>query len=117
MEMRAAMEKCMITDLEILRSLRELISDKEKWCRGTFARDENKNSVSPMESTACAWCIVGGIDKIANDNSVSGDGVLERIDLYSLEKQAKNIDHFNDTSSHAEVLKLLDDYIKEIDNG
>lgn len=41
--------------------VKELISDKSKWCQGFVARDGNEYPVPAQSHFACKWCLTGGI--------------------------------------------------------
>lgn len=47
--------------IEVLRGARELISDPERWTRGTLARDKDDCVVRPQSPAAVKWCVVGAL--------------------------------------------------------
>jgi hypothetical protein len=43
--------------------IKELLTDESKWTQETLAKNENGERVSPTQSDAVCWCLVGAIYK------------------------------------------------------
>lgn len=56
-----------MTSLEILRGARELLSDPERWRRGSYA-SLNGFEVDPLDPRAEKFCAVGAMWRVAKDD-------------------------------------------------
>lgn len=52
---------------ELLLKAADLIESPSRWTRGTLARDRTGMMVDPTHASACRWCALGAIDKLAPD--------------------------------------------------
>lgn len=102
----------MTTKLDALRSIRDLLSDPARWVRDAFSLTADGMKVSSHSPLACRWCLVGAIRKVCGQE----DGALEsRLAVYDAlrgvavaGRDAEALARFNDSSTHADVLALLD---------
>lgn len=101
-----------IVALEIIKSARELISDPERWSQGWYARDKRGDWTNFNSPTACKWCAMGAIRKMANADY---EGYC--VYLFALVGGAWELDDFNDNHTHAEVLALFDKAIAKLEGG
>ena len=46
------------------QTVRDLLEDPKRWCKGSFARDAQGEGVSIYNNMACSWCLVGALEKI-----------------------------------------------------
>ena len=46
---------------DVLRAAKERISDPKSWCRGAFAKAEDRRHVAPTSDRACRWCAIGAM--------------------------------------------------------
>lgn len=110
----------MKTNLQILKEARELISVPERWTKKTFYRDAEGDPLCDMEDAVC-FCTLGAIYK-AMDRDILFLIPEEILDAFSMlgensgEKEAY-IGHFNDTHSHEEVLRKLDQAIGALERS
>jgi hypothetical protein len=101
-----------MTDLEIIKGARELISDPERWGQGWYAHDKKGDWADFASDSACRWCAMGAIRKQAN----SGDD-RDCLHLYRLLSGNFSLNRFNDTHTHAEVIALFDAAIARLEGG
>ena len=52
------------TKIKYLKKARDLISDKDRWCQGSFAKDKGGHPVSSNDRKAYSFCTVGVINKV-----------------------------------------------------
>lgn len=48
----------------ILSEVRELLSDKSRWTKGSYARDKDGQPVGVRSRKAVCWCLEGAIRKV-----------------------------------------------------
>lgn len=105
-----------MTNVEILKKARALITEPERHTTGSYAKDVSGLVVNPTDPHATCWCALGAIA-----HSVGADYIMYHNPsttycevLRALENASgtwhgrKNIARFNDTYGHAEVLALFD---------
>lgn len=98
-----------MTDLELLRGIRELIAQREHWNRGSYGLDAQGRDVDL--SNATCFCLSGAGAKVLGLDGP--DSCFE--DRLSLALDVPEVIHWNDTHTHAEVLALLDRRIAELE--
>ncbi len=88
----------------------ELLSDESRWARKNYAYEVEGGSCDPRSSNACAWCVLGAIERCYYD-----DGITKTyLDVMSkLGNRVGNIPCWNDAKgrTYEEVLAVL----KELD--
>ncbi len=94
--------------LGTLRKARELLADPAHWTRNALARavtPEHNLSCSPRDPTATCWCLRGALHRVAPDRDTGwrAEAYLERF------VPGGKVAVFNDASTHAQVLALLDE--------
>lgn len=88
--------------LEILTLARAKIADEKNWCQENFAKDIFNNGTPATSVTACAWCSLGALKRVAKYTNYSHAEIL-------LSHYMDNcVAHFNDSHTHAEVLAAWD---------
>lgn len=126
----------MTTALDILIEARRLLSDKSRWTRHVYGRDDTGKSQSVTSNDACSFCALGAVIKSGNTllgtNFLGVGQVLEgsppiaaaltllRDALpsgYDADDSYFNVAALNDYESHAEVLALFNRAIERAKDG
>lgn len=100
-----------MTTKEILIEARQLLSDPSHWTKGADARNSRGESVPYMAETACKFCILGAIFRVAEMHNVAPEPVCDAISAHLGEY---SIADFNDTRNHWAILQLLDTAISTL---
>ena len=93
---------------ETLTKVRQLLSNPSHWTKGADARNSRGESVPYMAETACKFCLLGAIYRVAEMHNVAPKPVCDALSAHLGEY---SIADFNDTRSHGAILQLLDDAI------
>lgn len=106
--------------IDILRSARALITEREDWCQGTESIDRNGLECSPFSQDSVCWCATGAILHIVDDlpRSIAAFKALAALLPSDSGKTAENvIAHWNDAPerTHAEVLAAFDRTIAKLE--
>ena len=95
--------------------VKELLADPTSWTQGALARDSSGRNVDFQGEHAICWCIAGGIKKCYLPDFEECEGAMEKI-LRIIDPKNKNRDcwgkpmfDFNDKSTHAELMKVLEE--------
>ena len=94
----------------IIQRAREIISEPENWCRGSFARGRGGVSVSVRDSSARRFCAMGALILAATE--ITGDNTRANELAYSIAKtisKTGSLVFINDRQGHAAVLALFDE--------
>jgi len=96
--------------LELLKKVREQLSDPKCWTRHAIARDKDDRALEfGDDPRAVCWCLVGAFEKVGGHiHSFSSM-------LAYLREGVGTLGPWNDTHSHAEVLALLDRKIMNLE--
>ena len=99
-----------MTTLQVLREARELIADRDRWCRRYSALDPQGWEVSPEDSAACRWCSAGAVRRVSANPELSWSAVIALEKAILLDPLAKTsiLTDFNDRRGHAAVIDLFD---------
>jgi hypothetical protein len=92
--------------------VKELLADPARWTQGLLAKDESGRQVGIDSEGAICWCIAGAIRKCyPNYEEAKGarKKILCVIDPETEFPQWRKIVIFNDTATHAEVMKVLEE--------
>lgn len=105
-----------------LQAVRQKLTNPQNWTQGAMARDSDKMSVAELSPAAVCWCLLGAMiacnrqnglsSASTNDNITAGSNIISQL---AFKRSHSSISVFNDTSTHAQVLSLLDEAI-EISN-
>ncbi|WP_024517009.1 hypothetical protein [Bradyrhizobium sp. Tv2a-2] len=102
---------------QILIETRTLLADIAHWTQGTYAIDDDGEHVAPESERACAWCLLGAVDRINRlDGGGSSWGAEHAIGaaseaLFGLSPMRVNDEYASMrplADRHANVLKVLD---------
>ena len=97
-----------LTIEKVLRNTRELIGNPDSWVKEDEALDGNGDSCDSKDKDACAWCLVGAIDKC----SKTLKRFLSVMNFVHDPKHREPVmfnDH--DNTTHDDVIAYLDKYI------
>lgn len=99
--------------LEQLQTMRELIADPLGWTQGENARRSNQARTYINDPEAVCFCLMGAAfrasDKLKLSSTALDQFLQNCFESASLAKEdGDNYISFNDRSTHAEVLELLD---------
>jgi GNAT superfamily N-acetyltransferase len=108
----------------VLDDLYELFIDPDHWTKGWPARLINGDYTNPLDLQAVKWCLTGGLNKVVYSKLWTGTGD-HLVELYQkvfeiLEQQLrtdKSLASFNDSSTHAQVIDLIDAARKSLRNN
>jgi hypothetical protein len=98
-----------MTTLDVLKDVRELLSDPNHWTKGAYARDARDNFREPRAPDAVKFCLLGAL---ARFDASEYEPALSRLAV-GVQRRGQNatLAQFNDASSHEDVLALLDEAI------
>lgn len=89
----------------------ELLSSPEKWTKGTYARDEEGNSISCKSPEAVQFCALGAIERCYPNNSCQVACKLDVVikSKYQNEERRYGLVTFNDASetTYEQVIEVL----------
>lgn len=98
-----------MTDLEIIKAARQVISDPDHWLRNHYAENADGETCWGYQEDAIKWCSTGAIQKVGgNDTMISGI-IAEAAGIISL---IEANDHAND---HAEIMAVWDRAIAKLE--
>jgi hypothetical protein len=100
-----------MTPLETLKAARDLISDPARWTQGTYARNEIGARTRDFEDASVSFSALGALRRVHMPPSAVALLVKQ------LPEGIENIDAFNDTHTHAEVIALFDAAIAELEGA
>lgn len=89
--------------LILLRGMRELLSTKERWIKGSYAVDGLWLCCPPTDPSAVAWCLEGAAKKVIEDQN--------------LELRVPFMNTFNDDqkTKYEDVIASIDREIRKLD--
>lgn len=102
-----------MTPLEILTGARELLSDRGRWTKRSYARDERGLGCSSLAKDAVCWCAAGAILRTAQH-----DAAIEEAWKLAYDEVPNGVNGFmtyNDRldTTHADILALFDRAIEK----
>ena len=65
---------------DALRQAADLISDRRRWTRRVYARNERGVSTDPLAPTAVRWCMLGALEKVSAVERRTIYRALQRLD-------------------------------------
>ena len=94
--------------LDSLTRVRKLIEAPESWIQNNIAEDAAGNAIYSYDPTACRFCLLGAIHRVAHAQGRALD-MIECLHAVDDDQQlGDGIPEFNDSATHSEVLALLD---------
>ena len=100
----------------ILVDTKQLLSDENKWIKGSDAVDGHGDYVFATSKDACAWCLAGAIEKECDsgDKDVSWRKTCKVQDW--VDEHLYNVgmmEEFNDSpdTTHQDMMSMLDNLI------
>ena len=99
---------------EVLTLAKAIISKPDRWARGAFSLDGDNVYISPYDANpeTCSFCAIGAIKNVTAGLGHSAEDNARAI-LDSVVPDRLGVPYWNDTRSHAEVLRLFDMGIAE----
>jgi len=99
--------------LNILRGVKRLLKDPEKWTKHTMARNRHGSSVHESSPEAKCWCLSGALTYVGRKSKSRDDSKNKARDI--VESLVGTIPNWNDDSrrTHKDVLNTLDLAIKK----
>lgn len=97
--------------LKLLRQVRELFEDPNKWTGGSFARDDKGHPVSFNAPNAVCWCLEGGLRKFAENNNPLSDGYIDAVVALGENCLSDKNDDFYDNKDHSGFMEWLNNAI------
>lgn len=91
-----------------LRNVRELLSDPDRWTRGSAARTADESETHPRSRNAVAWCLVGAAEYCATDRLSYWGARSALFEEIARRTPGAGIPRFNDSATHAEVLAVVE---------
>jgi hypothetical protein len=96
--------------------VKELLADPARWTKEELSRDKWGRGLRPRDEEATCWCIAGGIEK-CYQSFEEQQGAREKIcraigpgiDSETIRLLLKKIFKFNDSATHAELMKVLEE--------
>jgi hypothetical protein len=103
-----------MTDLEIMRAARALITPPGSWTQREAARDIDGQSTFPLYDDAICFCSLGAIDRAMGPERFYVQNALAD---HILRKYKQGVVAWNDhpTRTHAEVLAEFDEVIAKLE--
>ena len=97
------------------RTVRELLSDPNRWTKHVVARDPKGEPVNPFHPTACQFCMAGACQRLSGGDIDKYRALLDRICFAAREFfpyrviDSDIITELNDdpTVSHADILNII----------
>ena len=95
--------------LVALRAARRLLTPKKRWTQAASARNTRGRSVEPVSKAAACWCLMGAIERVtAGPGSQNNTEGMCLMAIRDATPNLRSIVQYNDQSTHAQVLALLD---------
>ena len=108
-----------MTALEILKGVRELLTDPAHWTKGVTARNKRHQPVLALSKGATCWCWVGATERVAGKHAETNDwrAISALADTLGVSR-AFDITTWQDAPerTHAEVLDATDRTIARLES-
>lgn len=110
---------------KIIRNVRELLQDPQRWTKETLARDEQGETRLPESPKATCWCLLGALDSqvsYTSDRHMDIEQALVKNIKKLFPRRTSQtafhlpITEFNDhpDTMHEDVLKVLDETLANL---
>ena len=100
---------------EFLIEAKSVISKRENWAQGYYARDSNGVGVESMSGRATCFCSLGAIEVVRFRHRGMLPGDLSWKATYQLERYMGSVPKFNDSNSHEVVMAKWDEVIRIVE--
>ena len=110
-------ETTKLTAIDILEAARELIAEPEHWLQGDVRARANNRPVGPNHPLANKFTLTAAIERVTSplDRQAINKAVHAlSIAMQTLGGGAQAFSDYNNTHTHAEILRLLDAAIVEL---
>lgn len=99
----------------ILKQVRALLANPDRWTKGEMARNAFGAPIDPQGSNATCWCLMGAIHHETKDDPFLAGSVYQ---ILRTQLQGQTVSDFNDngTTTHTDVMTLLDKAIESSEN-
>lgn len=104
--------------LDALKKARALISNRERWTQGAFARDEYGAPVGTIDEYAVCWCAHGAVRRVSPSKFWDkAFHTLDRSVLRTRDEKSGTILSYNDQHGrkHEDVIARFDDAIRRLE--
>ena len=103
---------------KLLVKVKDLIKNKENWTQGVMARTKTGEETFPFGEQATCFCLLGAISKVSHDLGFGFHDFKSAPQVFLREflkrKGYDSISTFNDFENHKNVIKGLNEAIKEL---
>jgi hypothetical protein len=100
-----------MNDLDVLKGMRELISDPAHFSQNAYARDVNGQEVYSLGDEAVSFCLYGAERRVSRGLLGGRSERLHRLlgdAIDAAGHPTQELAQFNDNHSHDQVLEVLD---------
>jgi len=104
-----------MTDLEVLKAARASITDPDNWAQGEFRDQDGRMCLAGAILDAAGYAVDGGVC-LLGDAAVPWQ-LHPAISAVQSDLNDRAIPVFNDTSTHGDVLALLDRVIAKLEEA
>ena len=103
--------------LDVLREVRKLIAEPERWTKGVYARPrDSTGSVNIRNKRAHCFCLAGALYRAINVTPGENYGVIGYARALGFQDEGKLTDwNDNPERTHADILDLLDRTIAKLE--
>jgi hypothetical protein len=107
----------MLSEHEIYVKVKELLSTREKWTTGAFAKDLYGTPVGYTSENACSFCLRGALNKVCSRTVFSDEipSLYETIKSklgFEISTYPIGLATFNDSRTYEEMIEVLDEAIE-----
>lgn len=100
--------------LNVLVKARRLLSNKEKWTQGYFARNAKGKECSPTSSAAVCFCALGAVRKVSKCRNYPVESYLHK-NTKKIVGVDSSVVKINDFHGYDKTIKLFDESIKKLE--
>ena len=98
-----------------LHGMRELLAEPSRWTQGAFARDKEGSDQAVAHPEATCFCLVGAARIVTHLDDDVTNTVVAHLAAITRQRGCSCVALYNDASTHAEVLDLLDTAIAKLE--
>lgn len=94
--------------MEEIKTVQELLSNRENWCQGYLALNKCNEPIDPWDSKACRWCLFGAIQKVYGRNTIESSSIFKKFREYLIKNYPEfTITIFNDTKYYEDIMLIV----------